>query len=180
MKTILSAVLLTAAASVYAYQAADLHGHWQCNTAYPEINAETRDRVRFTADGKVDVQGNTLFQFENHTFSYCLPSAGDWQLDGGMLILKLTDGKLQRDHDEITRRALAENPALRTYDLISVKVLSSRQPGEQFFLRIDELDGQTMKQTQFASANGKEMAKTVCTRVIVKPNTVLQKTRKGI
>ncbi|MDO4696389.1 MAG: hypothetical protein Q4A49_02475 [Neisseria sp.] len=168
MKTILlSAVLLTAAAPVCAYRSAELHGEWQCNTAYPDIGAETRDRIRFAADGKVDVQSNILFRFGNHTFGYRLPSVGTWQFESRLLTLQLTDGKLQRDHDETTRRALVENPALRTYDLISVKVLSSRQPGEQFFLRIDKLDGRIMKQTQLASADGQEMAKTVCTRVMV-------------
>lgn len=162
---LLCAALLAVSAPVWADQTADLQGKWHCLTRYDDINAETRDHIHFSANGTVKTQGKMIFKFNGHEFHYSLPSRGTWQLQDNLLTLKLTDGKLQRKHPAATRQAIAKDETMRLHDKMTAHILSDRKPDEKFYLRIDELTPDTMRQTQLAEDNLKEeMAKTVCTR----------------
>ena len=149
---------------------AQITGRWQCVTEYSGdyFIAKTDDTVTLHADHRAENAGKYTFRVQNLTFHYTQPSYGSWKLDGDTLSLTWRDGPLTPAHDPEIQKLITTKAKVRELEQEIAAILKPDENTEvdaNIVLRVDSIEGNTMRQTQLERAGGPEMAKTVCTRL---------------
>lgn len=149
---------------------AQITGRWQCVTEYPgdAIITTTDDTVTLHADHRAENAGKYTFRVQNLTFRYTQPSYGSWKLDGDTLSLTWRDGPLTPAHDPEIQKLITTKAKVRELEQEIAAILKPDENTEvdaNIVLRVDSIEGNTMRQTQLERAGGPEMAKTICTRL---------------
>ena len=149
---------------------AQITGRWQCVTEYSGdyFIAKTDDTVTLHADHRAENAGKYTFRVQNLTFRYTQPSYGNWKLDGNTLSLTWRDGPLTPAHDPEIQKLITTKAKVRELEQEIAAILKPDENTEvdaNIVLRVDSIEGNTMRQTQLERAGGPEMAKTVCTRL---------------